>query len=327
MNWTISRRIVSGFTLVLLLVAIVTGVGAWALRTVTDTYEHALAQRRINFVPALQLESELQATNMAYLRFLLEGFEVHARARDSIDAVARGLLMQLRDSAETDVDRQAWSNIATTHQRWFEQTDSAMAAKRAKNEPRALYIRANVEHPIRLQLDSMIQGEVNRARASATQTAAVGASTAESSRVAVMVGGILALFAGIISAMLLNRSITRPLQETSTVIASGSTEILAATTEQAASANETLAAVSETVATVDEVTQTAEQAAERARAVADSAQRAAEMGKAGRRAVEDSVAGTQQVRDQVESIGRSILSLAEQAQAIGEIITAVNDIA
>jgi methyl-accepting chemotaxis protein len=33
------------------------------------------------------------------------------------------------------------------------------------------------------------------------------------------------------------------------------------------------------------------------------------------------------VREQVESIGRSILSLAEQAQAIGEIITAVNDIA
>jgi methyl-accepting chemotaxis protein len=327
MNWTVSRRIVSGFTLILILVFIVTVIGSWALRTVTDTYERALTQRRVNYVPAIELESELQATNMAYLRFLLEGLEVHVHTRDSLDAIAKGTLVQLRDSAETDSDRQAWSSIITTHARWFEQTDSAMAAKRTKNDPRALFIRANVEHPIRVQLDSMIEVEVNRARMSANQTAALGAARADSSRVAVIVGGILALFVGIISAILLNRSITRPLQETSAVIASGSTEILAATTEQAASANETLAAVSETVATVDEVTQTAEQAADRARSVADSAQRAAEMGKAGRRAVEESVAGTQQVRDQVESIGRSILSLAEQAQAIGEIITAVNDIA
>jgi methyl-accepting chemotaxis protein len=327
MNWTISRRIISGFTLILILVLIVSVIGAWALRAVTDTYERALTQRRVNFVPAIQLESELRATNMAYLRFLLEGLDADARTRDSVDAISREMLVQLRDSAESDADRQTWSNIIAIHQRWFGATDSAMAAARAKNGQRVSYIRSSVEHPLRLQLDSLIQIEVDRARTSANQTAAVGASRANSSRVAVMVGGVLALIAGVISAILLNLSISRPLQETSTVIASGSSEILAATTEQAAGANETLAAVSETVATVDEVTQTAEQAAERARSVADSAQRAAEMGKAGRRAVDESVAGTQQVRDQVESIGRSILSLAEQAQAIGEIITAVTDIA
>src|SRR6201999_2006527 len=110
------------------LVLIVAFIGAWALRTVTDTYERALAQRRVNFVPAIQLESELRATNMAYLRFLLEGLEVHARTRDSLDAVARGMLVQLRDSAESDADKQAWANITLVHQRWFQATDSAMAA-------------------------------------------------------------------------------------------------------------------------------------------------------------------------------------------------------
>jgi methyl-accepting chemotaxis protein len=110
------------------------------------------------------------------------------------------------------------------------------------------------------------------------------------------------------------------------VIASGSAEILAATTEQAAGANETLAAVSETVATVDEVTQTAEQAPN-GRALLPSRRSAPP--RWGRPAAvrEASVSGMSQVREQVESIGRSILSLAEQAQAIGEIITAVTDIA
>jgi methyl-accepting chemotaxis protein len=61
--------------------------------------------------------------------------------------------------------------------------------------------------------------------------------------------------------------------------------------------------------------------------VAESAQRVAELGKAGRRAVDGSVAGMAAVDEQVESIARSIVSLAEQAQAIGEIIATVNEIA
>jgi methyl-accepting chemotaxis protein len=110
-------------------------------------------------------------------------------------------------------------------------------------------------------------------------------------------------------------------------LASGTAEILAGTTQQASGAQEQAAAVSQTVTTVDEVTQTADQAAQRAKRVADASQRSMEIGKVGRRAVEDSVGGMGTVRDQVESIAESIVALAEQAQAIGEIIATVNDIA
>ena len=60
-----------------------------------------------------------------------------------------------------------------------------------------------------------------------------------------------------------------------------------ATARKSRRAPVTSAAVTETVTTVDEVAQTAEQAAQRARAVADSALRAAEIGKSGRKAVEE----------------------------------------
>lgn len=116
-------------------------------------------------------------------------------------------------------------------------------------------------------------------------------------------------------------------EATARSLASGTAEILAGTTQQASGAQEQAAAVSETVATVDEVAQTADQAAQRARAVAESSQRSMEIGKSGRKAVDDSASGMGAVKEQVESIAENILALAEQAQAIGEIIATVNDIA
>jgi methyl-accepting chemotaxis protein len=327
MNWTVSRRIVAGFSVILLLLIVVALLGVWALQSVSSSYDRALAQRRFELVPALRGESEIRGANTAVLRYLLEGNPEHVRVADSINAVAASLIAELRDSVTDDAQRRAWQQTADLHARWKKATDSTVTLRRQGNMNEALRIRATLSQPLRTQLDSMFRSGVNVATASADRTASAGASTAENARNALLIGALVALFVGIGSALTLNNAITRPLRETSSVIAAGSTEILAATTEQAAGANETLAAVSETVATVDEVTQTAEQAAERARAVADSSQRAAELGKTGRRVVDDTVAGMAEVKDQVESIGRSILSLADQAQAIGEIITAVNDIA
>jgi PAS domain S-box-containing protein len=110
-------------------------------------------------------------------------------------------------------------------------------------------------------------------------------------------------------------------------LAAGTQQILSTTTQQATGAQQQAAAVSQTVATVDEVAQTADQAAERANAVAEAAKRAEEVGRAGRQAVDDSVVSMGTVRDQVQSIAENILSLAERAQAIGEIIATVSDIA
>ncbi len=133
------------------------------------------------------------------------------------------------------------------------------------------------------------------------------------------------LLAGI--AFLVTRSVTTSLHETISSLTASSSEILAGTTQQAAGAQEQAAAIAETVTTVDEVVQTADQAAQRAKSVSESATRTVELSRGGRKAVDDSVAGMESVREQVESIADSILALAEQAQAIGEIITTVADIA
>jgi PAS domain S-box-containing protein len=110
-------------------------------------------------------------------------------------------------------------------------------------------------------------------------------------------------------------------------LSSAGAQIRASTAQQAAGAEEQAAAVSQTVATVTEVTQTSEQAVQRARTVGEAVHRNLEIGKAGRRAIEESIAAKHRVQEQMAATAENILELAEKAQAIGEIIAAVNDIA
>lgn len=327
MNWTVGRRIAAGYAVLLVLLVLTTGLGIWALARTNRAYQTALAQRRTDLEPALQVESDMRGGNVEYLRFLLDGNERYARLKDSTVAVGRAALTQLRDSAGAGELRGIWQQALGVFDAWQAVADTAMAARRAGSLAEVIRIRDTRSQPLRAQLDGLIHQGVVRAEAMAEAQARQGADAVRGAERALWVGGFLVLFVGVVSALLLNRAVSRPLEQTSTVLASGSAEILSSATEQAAGANETLAAVSETVATVDEVAQTAEQAAQRARAVAETAQRAAEIGRTGRRAVEESVAGMGRVREQVEAIGSNILSLAEQAQAVGDIIAAVTDLA
>jgi PAS domain S-box-containing protein len=117
------------------------------------------------------------------------------------------------------------------------------------------------------------------------------------------------------------------LVETANNVASVTSELWAATAQQSAGTQQQAASVSETVATVDEVTQTADQAAQRAKSVAEAAQQSADRGRTGRKSVEDAIGAMGIVKDRVEELADSVVALAEQAQAIGEIIATVTEIA
>jgi methyl-accepting chemotaxis protein len=140
-------------------------------------------------------------------------------------------------------------------------------------------------------------------------------------------GTLAAIVIVSVGGFFLVRSITRPVRAAVDQLASASTEILASTTQQASGAQEQAAAVTQTMSTVNEVSQTADQAAQRAKTVGESVQRTLDIGKTGRKVVEDSLVAMESVKEKVETTAENILTLAEQAQAIGDIIATVNDIA
>ena len=110
-------------------------------------------------------------------------------------------------------------------------------------------------------------------------------------------------------------------------LSAASQELVAGASQQAAGMQQQSAAVAETVTVVDEVAHTSAQAAERARAVAVAARRSEEVGQSGRKAVDDLVAVIATARRQSDAVAEKITSLAEQTQAIGEIIALITDIA
>ncbi len=122
-------------------------------------------------------------------------------------------------------------------------------------------------------------------------------------------------------------AMARQTREATRNITTATSQILAATNEQASTASEQATAVSETSSTVQESRQTAEQAAERARMVSEAAQESAGMADQGLQAVQDTVAGMNDIREQVGTIAETILTLSEQTQQIGEIIALINNIA
>ena len=103
-------------------------------------------------------------------------------------------------------------------------------------------------------------------------------------------------------------------------------EIRASSQEQAAGVEEQLAAVQETAATVDEITHAGSQVTKRAQEVIASAQATAQTSANGLRAVDETARAMDAIREQAEVVAQNIVSLSEKTQAIGEIISSVNDI-
>ena len=104
-------------------------------------------------------------------------------------------------------------------------------------------------------------------------------------------------------------------------------EISAATALIASSTSETATAVGQTTTTVEELKQTIQVASERAEDVAGLARQAATTAEQGRESVAQVNQGMTQIQQHMAAVGESIVQLSEQSQAIGQIISTVDDLA
>jgi methyl-accepting chemotaxis protein len=143
----------------------------------------------------------------------------------------------------------------------------------------------------------------------------------------VLVGLVVAMIAGGVVAWLSTRAIAGPIREGAQVLVAAAGEVSTTVSQIAASAGETATAVAETSTTIDEVRQTAQLAKESAIGVSDSAQSAAQASRNGLDAMRASADGLKRIGEQVKAITGSVVMLSEKGQAIGDIITTVNDLA
>jgi methyl-accepting chemotaxis protein len=123
------------------------------------------------------------------------------------------------------------------------------------------------------------------------------------------------------------RHITTDISKAVNLLGSSASEILASTTQVAAGTAETATSINETTTTVEEVRQAAQLSSQKAQTVSDNARRVATVSQSGQQAVEDTAAGMDRIREQMETIAQTVVRLSEQSQSIGGIIASVTDLA
>ena len=110
-------------------------------------------------------------------------------------------------------------------------------------------------------------------------------------------------------------------------LASLASQIVSATAELATTALQTATEVSEASTTVEEVKHASQVTSMKAQVVSDQAQKAALASHSGGQAVGQTIEGMAGIRRQMTAVAESILNLSAQSQAIGGIISTVEDLA
>ncbi|MDX1456840.1 MAG: PAS domain S-box protein [Marinobacter sp.] len=123
------------------------------------------------------------------------------------------------------------------------------------------------------------------------------------------------------------RKIIQELHQGISVLGSTSGEIMDSVNRVASSTQETASSINTISSAVQQVKQGAEAAGSKASAATTNVERTRTVAEEGKLAVDDTMEGMLQIREQMQAIGESIIRLNEQTQTIGEVVTAVNDLA
>lgn len=325
---TVARKLILGFAIGPLFLLLI-GLVAWgSTRFLLESSVAVLHTYQVlGSVEAL--ESNLAQTHARQRDFLLFGEAVQNEAFKQATAATRSELDRLAQLTSDNPQQQ--SRIGALRpllaQR-LDQYEGTMDVRRQRGMASATEsvqanLAGNLDGQIRDWLQLIVQDEqvlLERRNKAADDIAnfTIGLVT---------YGTAIALLLLAVAGFYIIRGINRPVRGAIAALSNATSEILAGTAEQAAGMRQQTTAVAQTVSTVDEVLQTSEQAAQRARLVAEAAQRAVEVSDAGRKSVEEAIGAMDVVRTQGAAVADSIVALAEQAQAIGEIIAAVTDIA
>ena len=140
-------------------------------------------------------------------------------------------------------------------------------------------------------------------------------------------GTVVAVVLGSFIVLFISDKIIRPINQVANTIASSSTEIAATIEEQERTATLQSSSVNQTTITMDELGAASQQSAQQAQAGAESARQALNITERGTLAVEQTLQSMTRLKENVEAISAEILRLSEQTNQIGNISSAVTDLA
>lgn len=111
------------------------------------------------------------------------------------------------------------------------------------------------------------------------------------------------------------------------VLSSSVAEISGTISQLAVGTSKTASAITETTTTVSQVKDAAKVSSSKAKNVSEASKQAVRISESGTKATEDTIQRMHLIKQQMESIGETVVRLSDQSKAIEEIIAAVQDLA
>lgn len=326
---TLRRQVLAGYAAPLLATLAIILVAVLALDSVADAKNRVIAREAALVADTQRLNAAVYEQASAARGYLLTRDPVSLAELDAAGSQAVAVLAELDERVYTADGRELMTQVRAAYEDWVEQSAllRQQVAGAEADLARVSTAFSEQQRPALLRLDAVLGEFAEREQRLIEQSVERSDDAVESAQRRVWGLGVLAVLASVALGLWLTNRISRRVTGLALTVDAAAAEVLAGTTQQVSGSAQQSAAVQETVSTVEELVQTAQQSADRARAVADQAQRAADVSHTGTQAVAESAAGMAAIREQVDSTSRTVLVLAERAQAISDIVTAVEDIA
>ena len=327
-NWTVGKKLVAGFglaALTLAVIAVVSYRNAYGLID-NDAWVAHSHQVRIEFADLL---SDLKDAETGQRGYLLTGqdsyLEPYNTALTVIHSTYDDLRKQVADNPSQLRRLAALSPVIDSKQAELKQTidlrrnqdlDAALkvvetnAGKTFMDQVRSLVVEADQEEA------DLLKHRSEEARASADMTMAV-----------ILWGGLAGTFAVALVGWFTTRNLSQQIGSAVGQVRSSSTELQAAANQQATGAKEQAAAMAEISTTISELLATSRQIAESAQRVAHNAEQTANAARSGHGTVDMTHESISGIRRQVDQIVSHMVELGKNSQEIGAVLDIVSELA
>ena len=328
---TITRRLSLGYTILLVIVLAISAVGIIWLVALNAGYKDFATSVRDEVSAAATINNEsakmtvygvaaMTALDESSGTLYLSNLEAsEAAATAAVDRVAALNADDAEDGAAVADIRTKMEELSQTIRSSINLSGSDMAVAQA--------MIAGSIMPIAREVDQATQAYLETEQSQ--QDAQIEQLSGRSGTLMLVMAVLVAVCVVItvVLAVRTTRHVRRKLKSAIAGIDSSAAQMMAVASQVAAGAAETAASTNETTATVEEVKQTALHAHEKAAQVSESSQEVARFAETGRGTVEETISGIDRMQNQMTVVAETIHRLSEQTQAVGEIITTVNDLA
>ena len=324
---TLLRKIYLGFGLAVVLIVVVSSVSVFGIKQINDGYRQdlSLAVAMSRAADDFQFAAVSLSSKVRGLLLFPDQRAVYLqRVNTAIDELkkASAVLSQV----EAGVSSAAVNSLVTEANTLLSADAKIRDAVVAGDTKAALADAGGAVQEVISLVDAATKLSDD---ASASVAVAEQQMSDQTNRIVLMIVllALLAIAVAVAAAVFLSKTVTTALRSVILKLTSSASELSAVSAQVSASSVQTGASIVETTTTVREVKQSALVATERAAEIKQATDETARIAELGTRSVDETIAGIENMGEQMAVVTESIVRLSDQTSAISDVIATVKDLA